>query len=51
MPENIQFFISALVASLTIGGKAVGKNIARKYATQILSVIGKILNRLKLGGK
>lgn len=51
MPENIQFFISALVASLTIGGKALGKNIARKYATQILSVIGKILSKLKLGGK
>ncbi len=51
MPENIQFFISALVASLTIGGKAAGKNIARKYATQILSIIGNIISKLKLGGK
>lgn len=51
MPENIQFVISAFVASLTIGGKALGKNVARKYATPILSVIGKILNKLRLGGK
>lgn len=51
MPENIQFFMSALVASLTIGGKAVGKNIARKYATQILTAIGNIISKFKLGGK
>lgn len=49
IPANIQFFISAFVASITISGKALGKNVARKYATQILSVLGKIINRL--GGK
>lgn len=51
MPENIQFFISAIVASLTIGGKALGKNVARKYATIILSIIGNIISKFKLGGK
>lgn len=43
--ENIQFLISALVASLTVGGKAFGKNIANKYSTEIVHKVGVIVNK------
>lgn len=45
LSENIQFLVSALVASLTVGGKAYGKNIATKYSTEIVHKVGIILNR------
>ena len=41
---NIQFIISAFVASITVSGKAVGKGIANKYSTNIVHFVGKILN-------
>ena len=44
--SNIQFIISALVASITVGGKALGKGIAAKKSTQIVHVVGKILNKI-----
>lgn len=44
--SNIQFIISALVASITVGGKALGKGIAAKNSTQIVHVVGKILNKI-----
>lgn len=37
--DYIQFIISAIIASLTIGGKAVTKEIAKKHATKILSIV------------
>lgn len=40
---NIQFAISALVASFTVSGKAFGKGIANKYSTSIVHFIGKIM--------
>lgn len=43
--ENIQFFVSALVASITVSGKAFGKNIATKKSTEIVHRVGIILNR------
>lgn len=40
---NSQFIISALVASLTVGGKALGKEIANKNSTQIVHFVGTML--------
>ena len=48
---DIQFLISAFVASLTIGGKALGKGFARRHSTKIIMITGKILNKFHLGGK
>lgn len=46
LPDNIQFFISAIVASFTIGGKAIGKDIAKRNATKILGILGNIMSRI-----
>ena len=46
LPENIQFFISALVASVTVGGKALGKNIANKNSTKIVYSVGVIMSKI-----
>jgi 4-hydroxybenzoate polyprenyltransferase len=43
--ENIQYIISALVASLTISGKAIGKSISNKHSTEIVHIVGTILNK------
>ena len=43
---NLQFVISALVASLTVGGKALGKDVANKNSTQIVHFVGIILNKI-----
>ena len=40
---NMEFSISAVVASLTIAGKALGKGIAQRNSTEIITVVGKIL--------
>lgn len=45
--SNIQFLISALVASLTVSGKAIGKEIAQKESTQIVHIVGIILNKFQ----
>ena len=42
--SNVQFIISALVASITVSGKALGKEIAKNKATQIVHIVGTILN-------
>ena len=42
---NLQFVISALVASLTVGGKALGKEVANKNSTNIVHFVGKILKK------
>ncbi len=42
---NLQFIISAIVASLTVGGKALGKEIANKESTTIVHFVGIILNK------
>ena len=41
---DIQFMMSAFVASLTVGGKAIGKGIAQKYSTNIVAFSGKVLS-------
>ena len=43
---NMQFIISAIVASLTVGGKALGKGVAQKNSTQIVHMVGSILERV-----
>lgn len=47
MPENIQFIISAVVAALTVGGKAIGKEFANKKSTEIVYCVGKIISNFK----
>lgn len=42
MDQNVQFVVSALVASVTVGGKALGKSIAQKNSTQIVHLVSKI---------
>ena len=44
LPEFIQYIISALVASLTVGGKAMGKNIANSKSTDIVYATGKFIS-------
>jgi len=48
MPEDIQFIISASVAALTVGGKAVGKEFANKKSTEIVYFVGKIISKFKI---
>ena len=43
---NLQFVISAIVASLTVGGKALGKELANKESTQIVHFVGVLLNKI-----
>ena len=43
---NLQFIISAIVASLTVGGKALGKEIANKHSTSIIHFVGIMLNKV-----
>lgn len=42
--ESIQYFISATVAALTIGGKAIGKGIAIKYSNKIVNGVSKVIS-------
>lgn len=44
MSDACQYIISALVASLTVGGKAFTKEIAKKNSTKILSLVSKVLS-------
>lgn len=39
--------LTALVAALTVGGKAWGKNLAITRSTEIITFVGKILTRLE----
>lgn len=41
---NIQFLLSAVVASLTVGGKAIGKEWSQKHSTQIVATFSKMLS-------
>lgn len=43
---NLQFIISAGVAAITVGGKAIGKEIANNNSTQIVHFVGIILNKI-----
>ena len=45
---NIQFILSATVAALTVGGKALGKGVANNNSTKIVHAVGIVLNKLTL---
>lgn len=51
MTDNLQFIISAIVAALTVGGKAIGKGIAAKNSTTIVYAFGRILSGVKSENK
>lgn len=42
-PQMISLLMSALVAGLTVGGKAIGKTVAINSCTKIVSTVGKII--------
>ena len=43
--QNFQILFSALVAAITVGGKAITKEIAKKYPTQIVFFVSKLISR------
>ena len=43
--NTIQFIISGLVASITVSGKAIGKETANNHATGIVHFVSKIIGR------
>lgn len=44
MSSSFQFIVSALVASLTVSGKALTKEIAKRNANKILIIVTKVIN-------
>ena len=44
----IAILLTAIVSSLTVGGKAIGKKIAIKKCENIVFFVGKILNKLHI---
>ena len=44
-PSDVQTIVGALVAALTVSGKALGKGLAKKNSTKIVHAAGKILNK------
>lgn len=42
-PQLITLLMSALAAGLTVGGKAIGKNIAINSCTEIVHMVGKVI--------
>ncbi|MGM9550241.1 MAG: hypothetical protein ACI3V5_10430 [Faecousia sp.] len=45
-PRGISLAMSALVAGLTVGGKAIGKTFAVNSCTQIVHTVGRVLHAL-----
>lgn len=43
--SNFQIILSAIVAALTVGGKAVTKEIAKKKPTEIVFFVSKIISK------
>ena len=50
-PRAVSLSMSALVAGLTVGGKAIGKTIAVNSCTQIVHLVGRVLYTLNRPGK
>ena len=48
-PQIVTLAMSALVAGMTVGGKAIGKGIAIGSATRIVQTVGKIIYFLRYG--
>ena len=51
MKMNLQFILSATVSALTVGGKAIGKNIANNKSTQIVHAVGILVNKININKK
>ena len=47
----VSIFLTAVVSSLTVGGKAIGKRIAIEHAEDIVFMVGKLLSKLTLSKK
>ena len=45
--ENIQYFVSALIASIIVGGKAAGKEVGISKSTEIVHSVGKLINKFQ----
>ena len=45
-PRGVSLAMSALVAGLTVGGKAIGKTIAVKSCTKIVHLVGRVIHGL-----
>ena len=45
-PRGISLVMSALVAGLTVGGKAIGKTFAVNSCTQIVHLVGRLIHSL-----
>ena len=45
-PRGVSLVMSALVAGLTVGGKAIGKTIAVKSCTKIVHMVGRVIHSL-----
>lgn len=45
-PKGISLLMSALVAGLTVGGKAIGKSVAVKSCTKIVYLVGRVLHNI-----
>ena len=43
-PRGISLLMSALVAGLTVGGKAIGKTVAVSSCTQIVHLVGRMIH-------
>ena len=43
-PRAVSLMMSALVAGLTVGGKAIGKTVAVKSCTQIVHLVGRVIH-------
>ena len=43
---DINFLVSAVVAAVTVGTKSIGKEIGQKYSTEIVEIVGKLLNKI-----
>lgn len=43
-PRGISLMMSALVAGLTVGGKAIGKTVAVSSCTQIVHLVGRMIH-------
>lgn len=43
-PRGISLLMSALVAGLTVGGKAIGKTLAVSSCTQIVHLVGRVIH-------
>ena len=48
-PQIVTLMMSALVAGMTVGGKAIGKGVAIGSATKIVQTVGKIIYVLRYG--